>query len=224
MVSLIIIFNSELQIMYIAIEGVIGVGKTTLARKLQDRFDAELQLEVFEENPFLADFYQDKERYAFQTQIFFLLSRYHQQRKSVKDIVDNGQNLMTDYTFSKDALFASINLIGDELEMYYRVHEALKEKIRLPHLIIFLQADTDILMERITLRDRVYERGMDREYIDLLNNRYNEFFTHHYQGPEVLSIDTNSINIIKNPADMVMVENMIKDKLKKVAFQADLIP
>jgi len=224
MVSLIIIFNSELQIMYIAIEGVIGVGKTTLARKLQARFDAELQLEVFEENPFLADFYQDKERYAFQTQIFFLLSRYHQQRKSVKDIVDNGQNLMTDYTFSKDALFASINLIGDELEMYYRVHEALKEKIRLPDLIIFLQADTDILMERITLRDRVYERGMDREYIDLLNNRYNEFFTHHYQGPEVLSIDTNSINIIKNPADMVMVENMIKDKLKKVAFQADLIP
>jgi deoxyguanosine kinase len=210
--------------MYIAIEGVIGVGKTTLARKLQDRFDAELQLEVFEENPFLADFYQDKERYAFQTQIFFLLSRYHQQRKSVKDIVDNNQNLMTDYTFSKDALFASINLIGDELEMYYRVHEALKEKIRLPDLIIFLQADTDVLMERITLRDRVYERGMDREYIDLLNNRYNEFFTHHYQGPDVLSIDTNTINIIKNHEDLDLVENMIKDKLKEVPFQADLIP
>ncbi len=210
--------------MYIAIEGVIGVGKTTLARKLQDRFDAELQLEVFEENPFLADFYQDRERYAFQTQIFFLLSRYHQQRRSVKDIVDNDKNLMTDYTFSKDALFASINLIGDELEMYYRVHETLKEKIRPPDLIIFLQADTDVLMERITLRDRVYERDMDREYIDILNNRYNEFFTHHYQGPDVLSIDTNTINIIKNPEDLDLIENMIWDKLKKVAFQADLIP
>jgi deoxyguanosine kinase len=224
MVSLIINFNLEPQSMYIAIEGVIGVGKTTLARKLQDRFDAELQLEVFEENPFLADFYQDRERYAFQTQIFFLLSRYHQQRRSVKDIVDNDKNLMTDYTFSKDALFASINLKGDELEMYYRVHEALKEKIRPPDLIIFLQADTDVLMKRISLRDRVYERGMDREYIDILNNRYNEFFTHHYQGPDVLSIDTNSINFVDNPEDLDQVENMIWDKLKKVAFQADLIP
>ena len=115
--------------MYIAIEGVIGVGKTTLARMLQPRFEAELQLEVFEENPFLADFYSDRERYAFQTQIFFLLSRYHQQRKSVKEMVKNGTHLITDYTFAKDALFASINLNGDELEMYYRVHEALGEKV-----------------------------------------------------------------------------------------------
>ena len=210
--------------MYIAIEVVIGVGKTTLARKLQDRFNAELQLEVFEENPFLADFYQDRERYAFQTQIFFLLSRYHQQRRSVKEIVDNDRDLMTDYTFSKDALFASINLKGDELEMYYRVHEALKEKIRLPDLIIFLQADTDILMERIILRDRVYERGMDREYIDTLNNRYNEFFTHHYQGPDVLAINTDRINIVEKPEDMDLVEKMIREKMKKVAYQADLIP
>lgn len=210
--------------MYIAIEGVIGVGKTTLARMLQDKFNAELQLEVFEENPFLADFYQDKERYAFQTQIFFLLSRYHQQRKSVKEIIDKGKNLMTDYTFSKDALFASINLKGDELEMYYRVHEALKEKIRLPELIIFLQADTDVLMQRITLRDRTYERNMDREYIDRLNNRYQEYFTYHYQGPDVLPINTDKINIIENPKDLELVENLIRDKLKKVAYQVDLIP
>jgi deoxyguanosine kinase len=210
--------------MYIAIEGVIGVGKTTLARMLQDKFNAELQLEVFEENPFLADFYQDRERYAFQTQIFFLLSRYHQQRKSVKEIVDTGKNLMTDYTFSKDALFASINLKGDELEMYYRVHEALKEKVRLPELIIFLQADTDVLMQRITLRDRTYERDMDRGYIERLNNRYQEYFTHHYQGPDVLSINTDKINIIENPKDLELVENLIRDKIKKVAYQVDLIP
>jgi deoxyguanosine kinase len=210
--------------MYIAIEGVIGVGKTTLARMLQEKFNAELQLEVFEENPFLADFYQDRERYAFQTQIFFLLSRYHQQRKSVKEIVDTGKNLMTDYTFSKDALFASINLKGDELEMYYRVHEALKEKVRLPELIIFLQADTDVLMQRITLRDRTYERDMDRGYIDRLNNRYQEYFTHHYQGPDVLPINTDKINIIENPKDLKLVENLIRDKIKKVAYQVDLIP
>jgi deoxyguanosine kinase len=210
--------------MYIAIEGVIGVGKTTLARMLQEKFNSELQLEVFEENPFLADFYQDRERYAFQTQIFFLLSRYHQQRKAVKEIVDTGQNLMTDYTFSKDALFASINLKGDELEMYYRVHEALKEKVRLPELIIFLQADTDVLMQRITLRDRTYERDMDRDYIDRLNNRYQEYFTHHYQGPDVLPINTDKINIIENPKDLELVENLIRDKIKKVAYQVDLIP
>ena len=118
--------------MYVAIEGVIGVGKTTLARLLQHAFDAEIQLEVFEENPFLSDFYSDRDRYAFQTQIFFLLSRYHQQRRTVHDLLATGKNLFADYTFAKDALFARINLKGDELDMYYKVHEALAEKIQNP--------------------------------------------------------------------------------------------
>ena len=122
--------------MYLAIEGVIGVGKTTLARLLQNSFEASLLLEVFEENPFLSDFYADRARYAFQTQIFFLLSRYHQQRRSVPDLLAGGQALITDYTFEKDALFARVNLRGDELEMYYRVHEALAEKITLPDLVV----------------------------------------------------------------------------------------
>src|SRR5512136_2145332 len=111
--------------MYIAIEGVIGVGKTTLARLLQPVFQSALLLEVFEENPFLSDFYTDRERYAFQTQIFFLLSRYYQQRRGVNDILSRSQSLISDYTFEKDALFARINLKGDELVMYDRVHEAL---------------------------------------------------------------------------------------------------
>jgi len=117
--------------MYVAIEGVIGVGKTTLARLLQSTFNAEILLEVFEENPFLSDFYADRERYAFQTQIFFLLSRYHQQRRTVHELLATGKNLFADYTFAKDALFAQINLKGDELDMYYKVHEALAEKISL---------------------------------------------------------------------------------------------
>ncbi len=158
--------------MYLAIEGVIGVGKTTLARLLQPVFQAELLLEVFEENPFLSDFYSDRQRYAFQTQIFFLLSRYHQQRRAVPEVLERGANLIADYTFEKDALFASINLKGDELEMYYRVHEALAEKIPLPDLILYLRASTDTAMQRIALRDRSYERNMERSYIAEVNQAY----------------------------------------------------
>ena len=160
--------------MYIAIEGVIGVGKTTLARLLQPSFDAEVLLEVFEENPFLSDFYGDRARYAFQTQIFFLLSRYHQQRRGVTEVVKAGKNLISDYTFAKDSLFARINLKGDELEMYHRVHEALAEKIIMPDLLVYLHANTEVLMQRITLRDRTYERNMERAYIEELNRAYEE--------------------------------------------------
>jgi deoxyguanosine kinase len=127
--------------MYIAIEGVIGVGKTTLARLLQPSLKTELLLEVFEENPFLSNFYADRERYAFQTQMFFLLSRYRQQRSAVPQILADGQGLISDYTFEKDALFAQINLKGDELEMYFRLHEALAEKIPLPNLVVYLRAE-----------------------------------------------------------------------------------
>ncbi|MFU8772691.1 MAG: deoxynucleoside kinase, partial [Anaerolineales bacterium] len=111
--------------MYLAIEGAIGVGKTTLARLLQPYFQSEVLLEVFEENPFLSSFYADRERYAFQTQMFFLLSRYRQQVQSIPNIISRDDNLITDYTFEKDALFARTNLSGDELQMYYRVHQAL---------------------------------------------------------------------------------------------------
>jgi len=205
--------------MYIAVEGVIGVGKTTLARMLQPRFEADLQLEVFEENPFLADFYADRVRYAFQTQIFFLLSRYHQQRRSVREVLDSGRNLLTDYTFAKDALFASINLSGDELEMYYRVHEALGEKVRLPDLIVYLQAETTVLMQRIALRDRSYERNMEIDYIASLNQAYNDHFMHHYQGPPVLTISTNQLDFVKNIADLDLIEAQIRQELSTLLKQ-----
>ena len=141
--------------MYVAIEGVIGVGKTTLARLLQSSFNADILLEVFEENPFLSDFYSDRERYAFQTQIFFLLSRYHQQRRTVHELLATGKNLFADYTFAKDALFAQINLKGDELDMYYKVHEALAEKIEKPDLIDHRPADQVIATRHpIAMPDR----------------------------------------------------------------------
>jgi deoxyguanosine kinase len=209
--------------MYIAIEGVIGVGKTTLARLLQPAFQAGLMLEVFEENPFLSDFYGDRQRYAFQTQIFFLLSRYHQQRRTVAELIGQYDNLIADYTFEKDALFARINLKGDELEMYYRVHEALAEKIVVPDLVVYLRADTDILMQRITLRDRPYERNMERGYIEELNQGYERFFADH-QGRRspVLAIDTDAIDYVHRKADLEWVENRIRQVLKVAPYQPEL--
>lgn len=209
--------------MYIAIEGVIGVGKTTLARLLQSSFKAELLLEIFEENPFLSDFYADRARYAFQTQIFFLLSRYHQQRRTVPDILAQGKPLISDYTFAKDALFAGINLQGDELDMYHKVHQALAEKIPKPDLIVYLRADTETLMQRIALRDRPYERNMERTYIDELNRAYEAFFAGPYDGTPILSIDTNPLNIVSRAEDLRYIENRIRQALDLTPFQPNLL-
>jgi deoxyguanosine kinase len=209
--------------MYIAIEGVIGVGKTTLARMLAPAFDADLLLEVFEENPFLSDFYSDRARYAFQTQIFFLLSRYHQQRRGVTAIVESGKSLLSDYTFAKDSLFARINLQGDELGMYQRVHEALAEKIPMPDLLVYLRADTDVLMERIVLRDRTYERNMERGYIEELNRAYEEFFSHPYDGTPVLTINTNPLDFVRHQKHLSIIENRIRETLNLPPYQPSLI-
>jgi len=209
--------------MYIAIEGVIGVGKTTLARLLQPTFQAGLMLEVFEENPFLSDFYADRQRYAFQTQIFFLLSRYHQQRRTVTDLIGQFDNLIADYTFEKDALFAGINLEGDELDMYNRVHEALAEKIQVPDLVVYLRANTNVLMQRITTRDRTYERAMEREYIEQLNQVYEAFFAdHEKRRSPVLVIDTDALDYVHRLEDLRLVENRIRQALKLFPFQPEL--
>ena len=213
--------------MYIAIEGVIGVGKTTLARLLQPVFQSEILLEIFEENPFLSNFYADRQRYAFQTQIFFLLSRYHQQRRAVPEILSTDASLIADYTFEKDALFASINLQGDELEMYYRVHEALAEKIPLPDLIVYLSADIDVLMQRISQRDRTYERNMERGYIQQLTQAYNAFFAQSQSDVAVrkvpvLTIDTDHLDYVRHPEDLKKVETLVRQALKLVPFQEKL--
>ncbi len=208
--------------MYVAIEGVIGVGKTTLARMIHQAFQAELLLEVFEENPFLSDFYGDRKRYAFQTQVFFLLSRYHQQNNAIPAALELGKMIISDYTFDKDALFARINLTGDELTMYHRVHEALAEKIPQPDLVVYLQADTEILMQRIAHRDRPYERQMERDYINQLNQAYESFFTEMQPQENVLTINTNNLNYISRLEDLSLVANLIRQRLKMAPFQESL--
>lgn len=208
--------------MYFAIEGVIGVGKTTLARMLQPSFHSGLLLEVFEENPFLGDFYADRARYAFQTQIFFLLSRYQQQRHGVSKMLKDNDVLISDYTFDKDALFARINLKGDELEMYYRVQEALAEKTIQPNLTVYLRADTEVLMQRIALRDRAIERTMESGYIDSLNQAYDTFFLYEKHPSPVLVIDTNQRDFVRNEADLLWIETRIRQALQMAPFQPEL--
>lgn len=208
--------------MYFAVEGVIGVGKTTLARMLQPAFQANVLLEVFEENPFLSNFYADRALYAFQTQMFFLLSRYRQQQHSVPKMLETGQHLISDYTFEKDALFARINLKGDELEMYHRLHEALAEKIPSPNLIVYLRADTDTLMQRIAMRDRPYERTMERSYIQELNEAYDMAFVYNHFSIPVLTIDSNNLDFVRHPEDLEWIENRIRQTLHLPPFQPEL--
>ena len=208
--------------MYFAIEGVIGVGKTTLARMLQSSFEAELVLEVFEENPFLSNFYSDRARYAFQTQIFFLLSRYHQQRRNIGERLESGKTVISDYTFEKDALFARINLKGDELDMYYNVQEALAEKITPPNLVVYLRATTDTLMRRIAQRDRPYERTMERDYIDQLNRGYDDFYLGSVRSSHVLVIQTDELDFVSRNMDFDIIKARIEDALEEAPFQPQL--
>ncbi len=181
---------------YVAIEGAIGVGKTTLARILGEVLPAEVLLEVFEENPFLSDFYSDRRRYAFQTQIFFLLSRYRQQHKVIAHTLRHSP-LISDYLFAKDWLFAHLNLAGDELAMYERVHAILGEQIPTPSLVVYLRASTDVLMDRIRFRGRSYERQMERGYIEALQQAYDLFFAEYTEAP-VLTIDTDGVDIVSD--------------------------
>jgi len=204
---------------YIAIEGVIGVGKTTLVRMLREELQTGMLLEVFEENPFLSSFYQDRARYAFQTQMFFLLSRYRQQQQ-VPALMARGA-LISDYMFAKDRLFAELNLQGDEWEIYQQIHGALAQQIAVPDFVIYLQADTEVLMARITQRDRPYERNMDPAYITDLRQAYDRFFLN-YQDTPIITIDTNDINFVTSPADFQSIVARVRSTLREGPYQRRL--
>jgi deoxyadenosine/deoxycytidine kinase len=206
---------------YIAIEGVIGVGKTTLARLVGPSFQAARLLEVFEENPFLTRFYQDRARYAFQTQIFFLLSRYSQQHEAIPAALAHG-NLLSDYTFDKNKIFARLTLEGDELEMYERVQDILAGRIPTPDLVVYLRASVDVLLERITLRDRSYERSMDREYIAALAGAYDRYFLTYHAAP-VLTLDTDELDFVHHAVVLEQVVEQIRAKLQERAYQEKLL-
>lgn len=184
---------------FIAIEGVIGVGKTTLARRLAKSLDASLVLEIVEENPFLPRFYDDPDSFAFQTQMFFLLSRYRQQLElSQRDLFS--ESVIADYIFAKDQIFATINLGEEELALYRSIVPLLEARLHRPDLVVYLQATTDVLLDRIKRRGRSFEREISREYLETLAEAYNHFFFHYTETP-LLIVNTNEMNLAAREED-----------------------
>ena len=193
---------------HIAIEGSIGVGKTSLAKILASDINAKLVLEEFEENPFLSDFYKNAERYAFQTQLFFLLSRYRQQQE-LAQIDMFSKILISDYMFIKDRLFAALTLNEKEMSLYDSVAMILEKNILMPDLVIYLQADTDKLMENAMSRGRDYEKTIEWKYLDALSQVYNEYFFRYDKSP-LLIINTNEIDFVNNEDDLAEVKKFIQ--------------
>jgi deoxyguanosine kinase len=184
---------------YIVIEGPLGVGKTSLALKLADTMNAEALLEDAEENPFLRKFYQNPKKYSFQAQIFFLLRRYQR----ALDITQMGlfkRTMISDYLFDKDRIFARANLDDDEFWLYEQLFQLLRKRIKPPDLVIFLQATTDVLVERIRKRDKKYERGISTKYLEEINQAFNDFFFHYSDSP-LLVINASRIDFVNVPED-----------------------
>ena len=201
---------------HIAVEGSIGVGKTSLSKILSEKLKCKLVLEEFEENPFLAEFYKDPDRYAFQTQLFFLLSRYKQQIE-FQQIDIFTKSIVSDYMFMKDRIFASLNLNDKEMSLYNNVALILEKNMIHPDLIIFLQSDTDRLMSNIKSRGRNYEMAMDWNYIDALNQIYNEFFFRYDKSP-LLIINTNDIDFVNDQNDLKEVLDIIQKPINGTKY------
>jgi deoxyguanosine kinase len=205
---------------YIVVEGVIGAGKTSLTRLLGERLQARLVLEEVEENPFLKDFYQDRERFAFQTQMHFLFSRYQQQR-TLRQMELFTERLVADYLFQKDRIFASLNLSERELALYERLVGWLELDVMKPDIVVYLQASPDTLMSRIARRSRPFEKDMERDYIRQLNEAYNHYFFHYVEAP-LLVVNTNGIDFVNNPDDFEDLLNRIVTHRQGTVYYAPI--
>ena len=185
---------------YIAIEGVIGVGKTSLARFMSERMNAGLILEQSEENPYLEDFYRDPQRFAFQLQLFFLISRYRQLLGIPQQDLFHS-HLIADYIFAKDRIFAHLNLERRDLILYDKVATLMERELPKPDLVIYLQSSTERLIEHIRKRNRKIERNISTDYIRQLNEAYNSYFFH-YKDTPLLVVNTSEIDFVQKEADL----------------------
>lgn len=197
---------------YLVVEGIIGVGKTSLAELLANRINAKLVLEAIDENPFLADFYRDMDAYAFQTQMFFLLSR-HKQQMELKQMELFSTNLVSDYLFEKDRIFANLTLNETEINLYGKIYEILRRDILSPSLIIYLQIDPERALARIKRRARPFEKNFSLDYLRELNEAYNQFFFHYKESP-LLIINVNEIDFINNEEDFLTILKEIEKEEK----------
>jgi len=197
---------------YIVIEGPIGVGKTSLTKLLAKEFNARCILEKPEENPFLGRFYQERRKYAFQTQLFFLLQRF-QQQKEIAQLDLFNQVTLCDYLFAKDRIFASLNLDNHELALYEQIFHLLTGQIPSPDLVIFLQAKPEVLLHRIKSRNIPYEREIDLEYLKMLTEGYNYYFFHYDHTP-LLVVNTSEIDFVNREEDFVQLVREIKQMKK----------
>jgi len=187
------------ELRYIAIEGVIGAGKTSLTARLSQTLGARAIYEEFEKNPFLEDFYGDPDRFAFQTQIFFLMSRYKQQQELHQ--IDLFQDcIVSDYMFAKDRIFATLTLNEKEMRLYDGIAKIMEKDIVKSDLVIYLQASTSHLMHRIRKRGRKIERQISEEYIQALSELYNDYFFHYDDSP-LLVINIDEIDFVHNEND-----------------------
>jgi len=198
------------EIRYIAIEGVIGAGKTTLAQKLCDKLGANLILEQFEENPFLEKFYDDRKRFAFQTQMFFLINRYKQQQQlNQQDLFS--KFIVSDYIFEKDRIFAYLNLSGEEIKLYESIFPLLERDIPQPDLVIFLQSNIDRLTTNVKSRGRKIEQNLTRAYLTELSEAYNNFFFK-YNNTPLLIVNTSDIDFVNREEDFEeLYEQIFRD-------------
>lgn len=199
------------EIRYIAIEGVIGAGKSSLAQKLSDKLGANQIMEEFEENPFLEKFYNDRKRFAFQTQMFFLINRYKQQQQLNQQELFT-KYVVTDYIFQKDRIFAYLNLSGEELKLYETIFPLLDRDIPNPDLVVFLQANIDRLMSNIKTRGRGFERNLTHAYLTELSEAYNNFFFK-YNNTPLLIVNTTEIDFVNREEDF--------DELYEQIFRED---
>jgi deoxyadenosine/deoxycytidine kinase len=185
---------------YIVVEGPIGVGKSSLAKLLAAEFQARTVFEKVEENPFLAKFYEDRETYAFQTQLFFLLSRYQQQRDLIQQELFS-QDTVGDYLFAKDKIFATLTLSSEELSLYQQIYELLDTRVPKPDLVVYLQARPGVLYKRLKKRDKGYEKGVTPEYLEEVAQAYNQFFFHYDETP-LLVVNTSEIDFVTSSKDL----------------------
>ena len=199
------------EVKFISIEGVIGAGKTSLAKKIVERLDGRLILEQFDTNPFLEKFYVDRKRYAFQTQMFFLINRFKQQQELVQEDLFS-EYIICDYIFEKDRIFAYLNLSKDELSLYESIYPLLARTLRKPDLVVFLQSSVDRLMYNIKSRNRKVERALTKSYIEELNEAYNHFFFRYNTTP-LLIVNSSEIDFVNNEEDF--------DVLFKQIFRED---